>query len=212
MEVQHPPTAARRADPFLSRREPEPEPEPMLGHDLDSEAEDMDEYFSCSNEEDDINGAAVSRGSCCPTEHLGTLSLMVAEFGADASPPVTHTLWRFLCARKYNIVKASELYRQHLEWRRSGAIPTRPTAKQFAALEAARLPASSAGAAGRRFYRLDARDGDGGVMICCVLAAWLGLAPAELDEWLGAYLLFIEETAKVADEHPDPMQRCAISK
>ena len=69
-----------------------------------------------------------------------------------------------------------------------------------------------AGAAGRRFYRLDARDGDGGVMICCVLAAWLGLAPAELDEWLGAYLLFIEETAKVADEHPDPMQRCAISK
>lgn len=179
----------------------------MLEHDVDSDTEDMDEYFSCSAEEDDNDRAAVIAGSCCPPEHLGTLSLMVAEFGADATPPVTHTLWRFLCARKYSLVKASELYRQHLEWRRSGAIPTQPTAKQIAALEAARLPASSAGADGRRFYRLDARDGDGGVMICCVLAAWLGLAPAELDEWLGAYLLFIEQTAKIADEHPDPMQR-----
>ena len=192
----------------MSRLEPEPEPEPMmLEHDVDSDTEDVDEYFSCSAEEDDNDRAAAIAGSCCPPEHLDTLSLMVAEFGADATPPVTHTLWRFLCARKYNLGKASELYRQHLEWRRSGAIPIQPTAKQMAALEAARLPASSAGAHGRRFYRLDTRDGDGGVMICCVLAAWLGLAPAELDEWLGAYLLFIEQTAKIVDEHPDPMQR-----
>ncbi len=187
----------------------EPEPKLILRHEFDSEAdEDTDEYFSCSADEDDSDGAAVIAGNCCcPPEHLGTLSLMVAQFGADATPPVTHTLWRFLCARKYNLAKANELYRQHLDWRRSGAIPTQPTTKQIAALEAARLPASSVGATGRRFYRLDARDGDGGVMICCVLAAWLGLAPAELDEWLGAYLLFIEETAKIADEHPDPMQR-----
>ena len=162
----------------------------------------MEEFFSCSDDETDE-----ATGTCCPTEHLGKLALLIAQFGADTPPPVTHTLWRFLCARNYNTDKAIAMYQQHLDWRRCGAIPTTPTTTQLAALEAARLPPDRADAVGRRFYRLDARDSDGGVMICCVLSAWLGLAPAELDEWLGAYLLFIEETAKLADEHPDPMQR-----
>ena len=95
------------------------------------------------------------------------------------------------------------MYRAHLEWRAtSSAIPAPPSASQAAALAAAapELDANSAAAQGRRFYRLDARDPDGGVILCCVLSQWLGLSPAELDEALGAYMLFIEAMQRL--EYP----------
>ena len=59
----------------------------------------------------------------------------------------------------------------------------------------------------RQFYAVQPRDAEGGVIICCVLANWLGLSELELDESLGAYLLFIEQTAALVDQHPDPLQR-----
>lgn len=196
---------ARSHGIFLPRLQLQPEPE--CNPEPESEADTEDEFFSCSDGEDGSKEPTTDTTSCCPPEHNDRLAQMVARFGTDTPSPTRHTLWRFLCARKYNLEKASESYRQHLDWRRSGSIPTEPTDQQIAALQASLLPGDDPGAAGRRFYRLDTRDGDGCVMICCVLSAWVGLAPTELDKWLGAYILFIEETARLADEHPDPMQK-----
>ena len=208
-----PQLAVRPVTP-LPRLEPEQEVGP--GEDEEGYLTDGDEYLTCSDDEGGGLGgdSVMATSTCCPAEHLGKLSSMVAQYGADAPLPATHTLWRFLCARKYNLAQAGEMYADHLDWRRnSGAIPAAPTAAQTAALDAARLVVepdrtqAPDDSGRRRFYRLEARDADGGVMICCVLAQWLGLTAAELDESLGAYLLFIEETARIADEHPDPMQR-----
>ena len=81
----------RRLSPY-PEHEPEPEPEPD-----DDEGEDT--YLSCSDDEGDDGFVA----TCCPPEHLGPLSSLVQRFGADAALPASHTLWRFLQARDYDM-------------------------------------------------------------------------------------------------------------
>ena len=216
-----PPHPQRPPGSAAPQLEPEPEPEwvPLVpGSEPQRQTEssdDGDDFYSCSDDEageaggaDWANRAALT--TCCPPEHQGKLAGLLLEFGADAARPAAHTLWRFLRARKYDVERATAMYRAHLEWRAtSSAIPAPPSASQAAALAAAapELDANSAAAQGRRFYRLDARDPDGGVILCCVLSQWLGLGPAELDEALGAYMLFIEAMQRLVDEHEDASQR-----
>lgn len=158
----------------------------------------------------------------CPPEHEPQLDELRARH-PEAHPGALH---RFLKAQGYDVAKASAMWTAHLAWRAATLLPL--TARQNAMVAAARpgpeqaakgAPESAAAAhsssdscaAGgevqpepRSFYRLAARDGEGHVVLCCVLRHWVGLGPAELDEALGAYLGFIEETAALVDQATEP--------
>lgn len=119
-------SSARCPEPAaLPRRDVTPLPrlKAQSHSDLKTDSDDTDEYFSCSDDDENSDGTTTTL-TCCPPEHVGKLSQMEALFGAQTPSPVAHTLWRFLCARKYDFDKACQSFQQHLEWRRSKSIPT----------------------------------------------------------------------------------------
>ena len=150
----------------------------------------------------------------CPLERRTALSMMASQthqLSLAASHPNTYyslaTLHRFLKARDYDVQKAVDMFTAHVAWRAT-TLPIVCKPSQQQALQAAQTANAPSGSAARRFYRVQGHGTPGQpIVICCVLRQWVNLSDSELDDALGAYIAFIEETARLADSHPDCAHR-----